>query len=123
MVRKVTKVLNNKYTQCKDVECWCNAPEVSNGHVTTKVLEPIPPHTNPAYHDQFSMYTTVGAKNEVFVMYHENRVDGEPRIESLVLYHTPTGERVEVKIDPKWLNNPAFSRESAEGREQRHEQP
>jgi hypothetical protein len=120
VVRKVTTVLNNNYNQCKDNECWCNKPEVSSGHVTAKVLEPLPPHTDPAYHDQFSMYQTVGAKNEVFVMYHENYVDGELRIESLVLYHTPTGERIEVSIDTKWINNPAFSRESAEGRVQRH---
>jgi len=122
-VRKVTTVVNNNYNQCKDEKCWCNKPEISSGHVTTKVLQPLPPHTNPAYHDQYSMYQTVGGRDEVVIMFHQYKnVDGTPQcIDTLTLYHTPTGERIEVSIDPKWVNNPAFSREAAEGRIQRHE--
>ena len=111
----------NRYSQCTDTACWCNQPKITSGYVTTKVLEPIAPHTNPAYHDQFSMYQTIGPRSEVFVMYHENHLDGEPHVKSLVLYHTPTGERIEITVDPNWKNDPTYSRENAEARIDRHE--
>ena len=43
----------------------------SKRYVQVEVLEPLESHTNPAYHDMFSMYTTVGQANEVYVMFQE----------------------------------------------------
>jgi len=89
-------------------------------YVKAEQLEPLEPHTNPAYHDMFSMYTTVGQANEVFVMFQEEfkmaTEDGEtvPHMKRLVLYHAPTGERIAVNVDTSWVNDPKFDREKAE---------
>ena len=91
-------------------------------YVKAEQLEPLEPHTNPAYHDMFSMYTTVGQANEVFVMFQEEfkmaTEDGEtvPHMKRLVLYHAPTGERIAVNVDTSWVNDPKFDREKAEAR-------
>ena len=34
----------------------------------------------------------------------------------LVLYHTPTGERIAVNVDTNWVNDPKYDREKAEER-------
>jgi len=35
----------------------------------------------------------------------------------MVLYHTPTGTKIEIDIDLGWLNDPTFDRDRKEGSE------
>ena len=88
------------------------------GYVTVTGLPPLAPHTNPASDDMFSMYTVVGQSNECYIMFQDHYdTDTEyekrdkPHMQRMVLYHTPTGTKIEIEIDLKWLNDPTFDRD------------
>ena len=84
-------------------------------------LDTIDPHTNPMWHDQHSLFTTIGTPSsggrEIYVAFSE-RYKGhhgsEPHMEKLVIYHAPTGERIRIDIDSSWRQDPKFDRDKAE---------
>ena len=85
-------------------------------YVTAEVLDPIDPHTNPMWHDQHSLFTTIGTPStggrEIYVAFSETYRDGEGvNMEKLVIYHAPTGERIQIDIDGSWRQDPKFDGE------------
>ena len=85
-------------------------------YVTAEVLDSIDPHTNPMWHDQHSLFTTIGTPStggrEIYVAFSETYKDGtNPNMEKLVIYHAPTGERIQIDIDGSWRQDPKFDGE------------
>ena len=89
---------------------------MSKTYITAETLDPIDPHTNPMWHDQHSLFTTIGTPStggrEIYVAFSETYKDGEqPNMERLVIYHAPTGERIRIDIDGSWRQDPKFDGE------------
>ena len=85
-------------------------------YITAEVLDPIDPHTNPMWHDQHSLFTTIGTPStggrEIYVAFSETYRDGKGvNMEKLVIYHAPTGERIQIDIDGSWRQDPKFDGE------------
>jgi len=85
-------------------------------YITAEVLDPIDPHTNPMWHDQHSLFTTIGTPStggrEIYVAFSETYRDGKGvNMEKLVIYHAPTGERIRIDIDGSWRQDPKFDGE------------
>ena len=92
---------------------------MSKTYITAEVLDPIDPHTNPMWHDQHSLFTTIGTPStggrEIYVAFSETYKDGNGvSMEKLVIYHAPTGERIRIDIDGSWRQDPKFDRDKAE---------
>ena len=90
-------------------------------YITAETLDPIDPHTNPMWHDQHSLFTTIGTPStggrEIYVAFSETYKDGNGvSMEKLVIYHAPTGERIRIDIDGSWRLDPKFDRDKAEER-------
>ena len=82
-------------------------------YVTAEVLDSIDPHTNPMWHDQHSLFTTIGTPStggrEIYVAFSETYRDSKGvHMEKLVIYHAPTGERIRIDIDGSWRQDPKF---------------
>ena len=63
-------------------------------YITAEPLDPIDPHTNPMWHDQHSLFTTIGTPStggrEIYVAFSETYKDGNGvSMEKLVIYHAP----------------------------------
>ena len=85
-------------------------------YVTAEVLDPIDPHNNPMWHDQHSLFTTIGTPStggrEIYVAFSETYRDGSGvNMEKLVIYHAPTGERIRIDIDGSWRQDSKFDGE------------
>ena len=90
-------------------------------YITAETLDPIDPHTNPMWHDQHSLFTTIGTPStggrEIYVAFSETYKDGNGvSMEKLVIYHAPTGERIRIDIDGSWRLDPKFDRDKADER-------
>ena len=91
---------------------------MSKTYITATALDSIDPHTNPMWHDQHSLFTTIGTPStggrEIYVAFNETYKDGEqPNMERLVIYHAPTGERIQIDIDGSWRQDPTYDGDKA----------